>query len=185
MHGIFHRALKQLVIDERGAARWAALEAEENVGPRDQIGFDSYPDMLTFRLCEAAAGALDMSMDELLRKFGQYWVSYSFSGSYADAMTYTGRTLHEFLGNLDRLHWGVATMFPKAKVPSFGLEELPEGLCVVYRSSRQGLEPMMIGLLEGLLDHFGHEGTVRQLAVEEGSVRFLVTLQDRTQADAA
>lgn len=185
MHGIFHRALKQLVTDECGAARWATLESEENVGPREQIGFDSYPDMLTFRLCEAAARAMDLSPDQLLRKFGQYWVKYTFNGSYADAMTYTGRTLPEFLGNLDRLHWGVATMFPKAKVPSFGLEEVPEGYCVVYRSSRQGLEPMMIGLLEGLLDHFGHQGSVSLLPVKEGSVRFLVALQDRTQADAA
>lgn len=184
MHGIFHRALKQLVIDECGAARWAALEHDEKIGPREQIGFDSYPDELTFRLCGAGAQALDMPLDQFLRVFGRYWISYAFNGSYADAMAYTGRTLHEFLSNLDRLHRGVATMFPKAMVPSFGLEELPEGLCVVYRSARQGLEPMMIGLLEGLLEHFGEQGTVSQLSVEKGSGRFLVNVLDRPPVDA-
>lgn len=62
----------------------------------------------------------------------------------------------EFLGNLDALHTRLALSMPELRPPSFVVTEVAEQqLLVEYYSTRAGLAPMVIGLLEGVGDMFG------------------------------
>ena len=79
-------------------------------------------------------------------------------------MEMAGSSLPEFLHNLDDLHARVSVNFPQLVPPSFDTEELEEGgMELHYHSSRQGLAPLVIGLVEGLGDRFDTPVEVEQL----------------------
>lgn len=185
MYGMFHRGLHQLVCDELGVPAWQQIEADLGIGPREQISLEGYDDDLTLSLMQAVAGAMELPFDQFLEQFGQFWIRYVGQGHYADAIRFAGGSLREFLGNLDRLHLGVSTMLPTARVPSFAVTDLPGGLGVTYRSSRTGLEPVVLGLLRGLLVHFGETGEVTMLPPGDGPQVYHITLQAKASPDAA
>jgi hypothetical protein len=73
--------------------------------------------------------------------------------------------LPEFLQNLDDLHARVGVNFPQLTPPSFEAEASEPGtMHLHYHSQREGLAPMVIGLVEGLGDRFDTPVEVDQLA---------------------
>lgn len=185
MYGMFHRGLKQQVFDELGALAWQHIETELGTGPRELVSLDVFDDDLTVAMMEAVARAMGLPFEQYLERLGEYWVRYVATGHYAQTVRFTGRTLREFLGNLDRLHLGVSTMLADARVPSFAVADQPDGLCVTYAASRAGLQHLVLGLLRGLLQHFGEEGDVTLLPGGDGPQRYRITLAARRQRDAA
>ena len=72
-----------------------------------------------------------------------------------------GDSFSEFLQNLDNLHARLGLSFPKLKPPAFHCTEVTDkSLRLHYRSEREGLAPMVIGLLNGLGKMFDTEVSV-------------------------
>jgi hypothetical protein len=70
-------------------------------------------------------------------------------------MSLTGKTFVEFLSELDNLHSRVAMVFPKLRPPSFECTDVEEtSVRLHYHSTRQGLSPMIFGLVRGLARAF-------------------------------
>ncbi len=177
MYGLIHRAMREMVIDTLGDPAWLAIEKEQDIGPGEMIGQSVYDDALTMRLLAAVSARFDKPMDQTMRVFGHYWVRFVSKGAYAAILNFTGNELATLLRNLDRMHQTVRVTMPDAVVPSFSvISESAQELCVEYRSQRSGLEPMVVGLLEGLVGHFGLAGTVEQLIHPEGPARFRINL---------
>ena len=177
MYGLIHRAMREMVIDILGDPAWLAIEKEQDIGPGEMIGQSVYDDALTMRLMGALATTLDLPMPHMLHAFGRHWVDFVYKGAYGSIMHFTGSDLVTLLRNLDRMHQTVRVTMPEAVVPSFSvISESAQELCVEYRSQRSGLEPMVVGLLEGLVGHFGLTGTVEQLIHPDGPARFRINL---------
>ena len=72
-----------------------------------------------------------------------------------------GRTLRDFLSNLDNLHEYLRFSYPKIKPPSFFVtDETPNGLTLHYRSKRKGFVNYVKGQVSDLYssqlsDHVG------------------------------
>ena len=67
----------------------------------------------------------------------------------------SGKTLREFLENLDALHARVALTMSELKPPRFRLVPVDDKTMMLeYHSTRQGLAPMVTGLLKGLSIRF-------------------------------
>ena len=99
--------------------------------------------------------------------FGEYWTTYTAEAGYGELMRSAGKTLPEFLRNLDLLHTRVKMSFPHLVPPSFTVtDETADSLVLHYYSSRQGLAPLVVGLLRGLGDRFGVAVTVSQERVD-------------------
>lgn len=76
-------------------------------------------------------------------------------------MRMSGHDLLSFLKNLDTLHTRVELAMPQLRPPSFVVKEsAPGAITLQYYSKRQGLAPMVIGLLEGLGEMFDTAVTV-------------------------
>ncbi|MDE2621030.1 MAG: heme NO-binding domain-containing protein [Sphingomonadales bacterium] len=166
-----------MVIEDAGAETWDALERDLAIGPADMISAMVYPDDLTVELFQAAAARLGLSLEACLRRFGRHWVRFAAEGPYAGIMDFVSQDLAGFIANLDRMHQAVRAAMPGARVPSFTLlAQEPACLRVGYRSSRQGLEPLVVGLLEGLLDRFGLTGRVERSGQGEAGAEFIVLL---------
>lgn len=179
MYGMIHRGIRQMIIDQSGPDVWQKIEARMEIGPDHLVSAQVYDDELTLSLLAMAADELDCSITDCLKSFGRYWVRFAERGSYGAMMDFTGRDLATFIGNLDRMHQAVQAAMPEARVPSFRLvEQRPNCLKVEYLSDREGLEPFVIGLLEGLLDRFATSGSVEWVKRQGNAPMFMVHLDD-------
>ncbi len=74
-----------------------------------------------------------------------------------------GRSLPDFLGNLDSMHARLSLSMPELKPPSFVCDRLTgDRIRLEYWSDRPGLAPMITGLLSGLGEFFGVTVSVTQ-----------------------
>lgn len=165
MYGLVNQAIRDMICVNHGPETWTKVRMRAEVSADQFEGMEPYPDDLTHRLVMAASVELDESPHALLRAFGEFWVKYTAAQGYGPLMEMAGSNLPEFLHNLDELHARVGVNFPQLVPPSFDTEEPEEGtMHLLYHSQRQGLEPMVIGLVEGLGDRFATHVEVKQLA---------------------
>lgn len=73
---------------------------------------------------------------------------------------------------------------PNARAPSFTVTQVQENTLILqYRSQRQGLEPLIKGLLLGLLNRFQLYGEVQQIRGENNAsddvVQFRISHRQR------
>lgn len=79
-------------------------------------------------------------------------------------MAMAGDNLPGFLQNLDSLHICIGLRFPQLKPPSFQCNPLrSDELHLHYHSSREGVGPMVIGLLKGLESRFNQDIEMTQI----------------------
>ncbi len=177
MYGMMHRAIRQMVTERAGSEVWQGIERELGVGPAEFISAIVHPDELTVAMLAAAAERLGLSMHACMRAFGRYWVHFAERGPYGAMMDFVGQDIVSFIANLDRMHQAVRVAMPGAQVPQFTMKCSEERrLLVRYRSTRSGFEPMVQGLLEGLLERFGHTGSVTAGVKSGETVEFAVEL---------
>ncbi|MEY3633951.1 MAG: hypothetical protein RLZZ61_361 [Pseudomonadota bacterium] len=179
MYGMIHRAMRQMVHEELGEDAWFALEQKLDIGPTELLTGMVYDDALTLQIVAEAAARLNLSVEQCLVAFGQYWIRFAGQGSLSSIMKFTGQDLASFIANLDRLHLAVGAAMPGAQLPSFAaLENEPGHLVVEYRSDRVGMEPFVMGLLQGLMDRFQTRGDIKVVRRGEKSIIFDIRYQD-------
>ena len=114
--------------------------------------------------------------------FGEHWTLYTAQEGYGEMLNLAGRTLFEFLQNLDHLHARVGLLFPQLRPPSFRCTDVTGGsLRLHYYSERPGLTPFVIGLVKGLGRRFNVPVSITLAQSRTGGAdhdEFLVTLAD-------
>lgn len=87
---------------------------------------------------------------DILELFGRMFFDFCQESGYDKILKVLGATPRDFLQNLDALHDHLATIYPGMRAPSFRCTERPEDgtLILHYYSEREGLEPIVIGLVK-------------------------------------
>lgn len=169
MYGLVNKAVEGLVRTKFGDAMWDRIRSDAGLPDEPFVSMAQYPDATTYALVGAATKALGVDAAAILREFGRYWMQYTAEAGYGDLLRTAGRTLPEFLRNLDQLHTRVQLMFPHLQPPSFAVTDEADGALVLhYHSDRPGLAPLVEGLLDGLSRRFGVALTVRHERIEAG-----------------
>lgn len=177
MYGLVNQAIEAMVRKNFSSQIWDEIHQKAAIQDPHFLSMAAYPDDVTHRLVKAASEVLNLSSGEIMRAFGSFWVEYVDEHGYAELMEMSGESLPEFLQNLDELHARVGLSFPKLRPPSFecrtGDESIAENtdqntstLCLDYRSEREGLAPMVIGLVEGLGKRFDTSVEVTQTQIQ-------------------
>ena len=162
MYGLVNQGLQDYVSSVGGDALWREVRKAAGVEMEVFVSANTYSDAMTFELVGAASRVLEMPTDELLREFGKHWILYTARRGYGAIFDTMGRTLAEFLGNLDMMHTRLSLSMPELRPPSFVCEPLEgDRIRIEYRSDREGLAPMVVGLLEGLAEMYELEVAVR------------------------
>jgi len=171
VYGLVNKAIEDLALSIGGEPVWQAIIARSGLDVVSFVSLDSYDDEITYRLVEAASAELGLTPEQVLEGFGEHWVRYTGRAGYGPLMGSFGSDVGSFLHNLDSLHARVTLLMPQMRPPSFTVEELgPDRFVVHYRSVRQGLGPMVTGLLRGIGALFDREVTVTRLArAEDGA----------------
>ncbi len=151
MYGLVNKAIEGLVCQVAGQDAWQDIKRVAGIDVDYFISMNPYPDDVTYKLVGAASQVLGLPAEDILQKFGEYWILYTGQEGYGDLLTRSGRNLKEFLMNLDNIHAQVGLSFEKLQPPSFRCTEVDDNSLVLhYYSARPGLGPMIIGLLQGL-----------------------------------
>lgn len=166
MYGLVNKAIEGLVCSQRGEASWEEVKRRAGLDLEGFIGLDAYPDEITYALVAAASAVLNVPAEELLEAFGEHWVEYTGREGYGGLLDAAGSTLPEFLLGLNNLHSRVRLLAPELRPPSFQCTDITDGSLVLhYRSEREGLAPMVVGLLRGLGRRFRTPVTVTHTRV--------------------
>jgi hypothetical protein len=180
MYGLVNRAIEELVTERAGRPTWEAVKRRAGVTAPGFVSMDPYPDSLTHDLVVAASELLGQPPETLLRALGHYWILFTARGDYGALFDMAGDSLHDFLAHLDAMHSRLATIMPELVPPSFSVRPERGGtLRVRYESPREGLAPMVVGLLEGLAEFFESDASVEHVVVRGEGVpadEFLLVL---------
>lgn len=156
MYGLVNKAIQDMVIKDHGIEKWDEIRAKAGMEDERFVSLKSYPDKLTYDLVGAASEVLGANAEAILSAFGEHWVLYTAKEGYGEMLDFTGSTLIEFLSNLDLLHLRVQNMMPHLQPPKFECKKISENeVDLHYYSDREGLVPMVVGLLHGLGKRFG------------------------------
>jgi Haem-NO-binding len=151
MYGLVNKAIADMVRSKFGEDIWQDIRTKASVEQDTFLSMDGYPDDVTHRLVKAASQVLELSPAQVMEAFGEFWVTFTAQEGYGELLDMSGDTLPEFLHNLDNLHARVGVSFPNLQPPSFDCDEKSEQeMCLAYRSEREGLAPMVVGLVKGL-----------------------------------
>ncbi|MBN3880897.1 MULTISPECIES: heme NO-binding domain-containing protein [unclassified Nostoc] len=155
MYGLVNKAIQDMVCSRFGEDTWKTIKHKAEVDVDVFLSMEGYPDDITHKLVKAASVILGLSSSEIMQAFGEFWVQYTAQEGYGELMDMSGDELPEFLENLDNLHARVGVSFPKLQPPSFECTDIEENsLSLHYRSDREGLTPMILGLVKGLGSRF-------------------------------
>lgn len=155
MYGLVNRAIEQLVVSMQGEAGWRGVCAHAGMAADGFVSMQGYDDEITYRLVGAVSKRLDLPAEQVLEAFGEYWIRYTADEGYGSMLKAGGNSLREFLGNLNEMHGRVETVFPHMRLPLFRVQDLGDSSYqLFYASEREGLAPMVIGLVKGLAKRF-------------------------------
>jgi hypothetical protein len=155
MYGLVNKAIQDLVCEKFGKDKWVEIKKLSNFEDDFFIGLQPYPDSLTYSLVHNASKVLGAESNIIMEAFGEYWILYTANEGYGEMLNLAGNNLPEFLNNLDMLHNRVNNIMPELVAPQFSTRnETPNSIELEYRSKREGMTPMVIGLIRGLGKRF-------------------------------
>jgi hypothetical protein len=158
MYGLVNKAIQDLISNKFGEDKWQEIKKLSGFEDDFFIGLQSYPDSVTYDLVKNASKVLGADASVVMEAFGEYWILYTANEGYGEMMDLAGDTLTDFLNNLDMLHQRVNHIMPDLVAPQFSTRnETENSIELEYRSKREGMSPMVVGLLRGLCKKFGKE----------------------------
>lgn len=160
MKGIVFNLLEDIVRREYGEETWDLLLERSGLdGSYTSLG--SYPDEDMNKLVTAAAAALDLPADDVLRWFGRNALpilAQKFPQFFSPH-----RSTRSFLLALNEvIHPEVHKLYPGAEVPVFDCDSASEDLLLMGYSSPRRLCAFGEGLIEGAAAHFGERVVLDQ-----------------------
>lgn len=151
MYGVVNKSIEDLIVANFGKDKWKNIKSRSGIDVDFFISSEAYDDSITFKLAQAAAEEMQMSLEEVLVAFGEWWIIKTTSEKYPGLMSAGGVNLKEFLLNLPVFHNRVMLIYPKLTPPVFKLSHIEENsVHLHYYSARQGLQEFVRGLLQGI-----------------------------------
>jgi hypothetical protein len=151
MYGIVNKAIEELVVANFGEDAWETVKLRSDIDIDFFISNEPYDDDITFKLAQAIAEEMKMSLKDVLVTFGEWWVVKTTKDKYGGLMEAGGNDLREFLINLPLFHNRVMLIYPKLTPPEFRVSDVTENsINLHYLSKREGLQDFVRGLIQGL-----------------------------------
>ncbi|ELM3644829.1 heme NO-binding domain-containing protein, partial [Flavobacterium psychrophilum] len=73
MYGIVNKAIEDLVIANFGEAKWNAIKDRTGIDIDFFISNEPYDDEITFKLALAVSQEMNMTINQVLITFGEWW----------------------------------------------------------------------------------------------------------------
>ena len=179
MHGLINRSIQCFLRDTYGAACWAAVTREA------QLGFDSFETMLTYDLgqtnavIDAASRLLGRPRDTVLEDLGIYLVSHPNVQSLRRLLRFGGVNFADFLHSLEDLPGRARLALPDIDLPQLELiDHSAADFTLICRSELAGAGHVVVGILRAMADDYGALSVVGHLGSRNGGEAVMITLAE-------
>ncbi|XP_045652704.1 guanylate cyclase soluble subunit beta-2-like [Ursus americanus] len=153
-YGFINTCLQSLVVEKFGEDTWEKLKASTEVQDAFMT-YTVYDDVITMKLIQEACKVLGVSMEAILKLFGEYFFKFCKMSGYDRMLRTLGGNLTEFIENLDALHSYLALSYQEMNAPSFRVEKGADGKMLLhYYSDRSGLCHIVPGIIEAVAKDF-------------------------------
>ena len=114
MFGWINDCTESLVCTKFGEEAWHKIKEKAGCTVEDGgfLRYQYYQDSETVDLVVAASEVLNISVDDVLFAFGDYFVGYVKDNGYANVLECLGRNLRDWLSNLNSLHDHLQASYP-------------------------------------------------------------------------
>ncbi len=164
MYGIVNKSIEELVVHNFGADKWEAIKERSGIDVDFFVSSEPYDDAITYKLAGAVAEEMQISVTDVLKTFGEWWILKTGKEKYGGLMEAGGNNLREFLVNLPAFHTRIMLIYPKLTPPEFQVSDVEENsIQVHYYSKREGLKDFVEGLLQGLAKMYSTDVTIELL----------------------
>ncbi len=162
MYGLVNRAIEQLVLSIKGEDSWARVCKKANWSDEGFVAMQTYDDAVTYRLVGAVSEELGISEHDVLKSFGEYWILYTAEEGYGAMLSMCGDNIRDFLTRMNQMHARIAVTMPDIRPPHFTIKDVSDTeLHLTYESDREGLAPMVEGLILGLAKRFDQKISIK------------------------
>jgi hypothetical protein len=162
MFGLATRRIESLVSERHGPDAWATIQAVGRIVDEEFQTILDFEDEDPEAVIEAIAWRLEMPVPEVLLAIGRFWIAYSKETMLGKFMQFKGAAIVARLHELEGLSEWIALAAPRLEPPKFRFEEgSGDAHRLHYFSSRHGYQPLLIGLLYGLVEETGERIEVR------------------------
>ena len=179
MHGLINRSIQCFLRDTYGAAIWAAVAREA------QLGFENFETMLTYDIAqtnaviEGASRLLGRPRDSVLEDLGIYLVSHPNVQSLRRLLRFGGVTFADFLHSLEDLPGRARLALPDIDLPQLELiDHSAADLTLICRSELAGAGHVVVGILRAMADDYGALSVVEHLGTRNGGEAIMITLAE-------
>lgn len=156
MYGMVNEGIRSFILKNHGAEAWRKICSKAGLEEQEFEKMFSYDDVITYDLVGAICDYTGLTAAEVLTVFGNYWVEFAGKSNFGSLMRLPGTSFLDRLKGLDDMHDRILLSMPHLKPPSFEVEEAGDNTCLLhYYSDREGLSPMVEGLLQGLARETG------------------------------
>ena len=111
-----------------------------------------------------------MDAGTILEMFGEQFLLWCQESGYSKTLRLLGRSLQDFLTNLDALHDHLSIIYPQMDAPSFrctgGLKK--SEFLLHYYSDRPGLENIVMGIVKSVAREYYNTEVEMKLLVQKG-----------------
>ncbi|KAJ8682238.1 hypothetical protein QAD02_018030 [Eretmocerus hayati] len=148
MYGMLLESIQHFVQLKYGEDLW--LDLLEKAGVKHTVfnTRQTYPDDLMTKLAAELALHTSETVEGVMQYFGKCFVRFFSNLGYDCTIKATGRYFCDFLQSVDNIHMQMRFTYPKMKSPSMYLTHVdPNGVVLVYRSTRQGFTHYFMGQL--------------------------------------
>jgi hypothetical protein len=183
MFGWINDCTESLVCSSFGEETWQKIKEKAGCTVEDGgfLRYQYYKDSDTVELVVAASEVLNITVDEVLFAFGDYFVGYVKDNGYANVLECLGSNLRDWLSNLNSLHDHLQASYPKGFVaPVFWSEDdedfelstagADSNAILVHYFSHRGslLVPLVVGLIKRIAkDYFSIDINMEQLQLQD------------------
>lgn len=154
MKGIIFNLLEQFVVENWGAETYEKILAKCPLTTREPfVGPLTYPDGDLLAIVGAVCGELGVTTQDALRAFGRFAFP-RLASRHPELVKGRVDPLALLLSVENVIHVEVRKLYPDAITPEFEFESLKAGSLVMRYRSRRRLCPLVVGLIEGVAEHF-------------------------------
>ncbi|ELR15845.1 heme NO binding domain containing protein [Acanthamoeba castellanii str. Neff] len=156
MHGIIMLTVKDLVVTKFGEKAWVQMCGQAKCAT-DFVSNQPYDDAIVYDLVKAGSALLKAKPEDLLEQVGYWFIVYLHKKtSYGQLLEMIGSDLGEVLSQINKLHAHLLKVahFPTIMSPTFKVTHRKGNSMRLHytpgKESRQGLSPLVVGLVKGL-----------------------------------
>ena len=167
MYGIVNKAIEELVVDQFGEEKWNTIKENSGIDVDFFISNEPYDDEITYTLATSVAEEMNISVGDVLKAFGEWWILKTGKEKYGYLLESGGDSFKDFIINLPNFHNRVMLMYPKLTPPEFKVDQIEaKSIHLHYISARKGLQDFVYGLIMGLGKFFDTEVKMKHVRTE-------------------